>query len=243
MIDVIQNPLLKSAELTGQWEKQLREIEDGKFSAKVFIDNMKTMVDRLVDEVRMAKSVKIVSTKNNDGHFAKKKKKPNNIKKVEGQTCPKCKKGILLKGNSAFGCSRFKEGCQFRLPFKFKHKKIPEKQLIRLLEYGATIQLSGFSEAGKKLKGNLKFDKDFQLFLKENENKTKESNSKSNSSDSILCPKCNVGKVIKGNSAYGCSNWQTGCDWRFSFQKIREIAQGKKLSKSMVTKILNNHSV
>ncbi|NJK97039.1 MAG: hypothetical protein HC905_20840 [Bacteroidales bacterium] len=31
--------------------------------------------------------------------------------------CPVCSKGSLLKGKQAWGCSRFKEGCRFLIPF------------------------------------------------------------------------------------------------------------------------------
>ncbi len=47
---------LKSAELTGRWEKRLKEIERGEFKAGTFINNMKKMVDELVYEVRSNKS-------------------------------------------------------------------------------------------------------------------------------------------------------------------------------------------
>jgi len=45
LIDTIQSELLKSAELTGRWEKQLKDIEKGEYSASEFIKNMKKMVD------------------------------------------------------------------------------------------------------------------------------------------------------------------------------------------------------
>ncbi|HFC01216.1 MAG TPA: type IA DNA topoisomerase, partial [Phaeodactylibacter sp.] len=169
LIDVIQNPMLKSAELTGKWEKQLRDIGNGKYSAKLFIDNMKKMVTDLVDEVRMAKATKRFAPQTANTKFAKPKKTRTSKNKIAGATCPKCKQGDLLKGKSAYGCSRWKEGCDFRLPFSFLGKKIPEKQLARLVEYGSTIQLAGFKKEGKKVKGNLKFNDSFQLFLKEKE--------------------------------------------------------------------------
>ena len=53
LIGTIQNKLLKSAELTGQWEKQLKDIENGDYSAGRFIHEMKQMVEELVTEVRM----------------------------------------------------------------------------------------------------------------------------------------------------------------------------------------------
>ena len=51
LIGVIQEELLKSAELTGQWEKKLRDIEAHKFSAAQFIDELKQQTVQLVQEV------------------------------------------------------------------------------------------------------------------------------------------------------------------------------------------------
>ena len=31
------------------------------------------------------------------------------------------------------------------------------------------------------------------------------------------CPKCGKGVIIKGRTAYGCSEWKSGCDWRAMF--------------------------
>lgn len=242
LIGTITNPILKSAELTGQWEKQLRDIENGEYSPKTFIDNMKGMVTELVDEVRMAKSVKIFSDAKPDTKFAK-KKKPVAKNKIEGATCPKCQQGKLLKGKTAYGCSRWKEGCKFLLPFKFMDKKIPEKQLSRLIEQGSTIQIRGFKKQGKKVNGNLKFNDNFELFLKEKEarkvgsQKLKTATVKNNK-NKMLCPKCGIGEVVKGKTAYGCSTWQNGCTWRFSFDDVRKRAEGKTMTKELVENIL-----
>ncbi len=65
LIDTIQNELLKSAELTGTWEKQLKDIEKGEFSASAFIKSMKRMVDALVYEVRSEKVQTRISAVNN----------------------------------------------------------------------------------------------------------------------------------------------------------------------------------
>ena len=168
LIDTIQNGLLKSAELTGQWEKQLRDIEAGHFSPAQFVYNMKNMVSNLVVEVRKSKAPSIVtalSPKNLTTRISRTKSSPNQ-KKITDFNCPKCKQGKLLKGKAAYGCSRWREACSFRLPFVFKEKKLPEKQLLRLMEYGASIQLKGFKENGKALVGNLKFDDNFELYLK-----------------------------------------------------------------------------
>ena len=51
LIGVINEELLKSAELTGQWEKKLRDIEAHKYSAAQFIDELKQMTAQVVQEV------------------------------------------------------------------------------------------------------------------------------------------------------------------------------------------------
>ena len=52
LISLIQQDLLKSAELTGQWEKKLREIEAHKYDARQFIQELKQMVWQIVQEVK-----------------------------------------------------------------------------------------------------------------------------------------------------------------------------------------------
>ncbi|MEM1323693.1 MAG: DNA topoisomerase 3 [Bacteroidota bacterium] len=257
LIDTIQNKLLKSAELTGQWEKQLREIEEGKYFAKQFITDMKKLVSSLVEEVRVAKAGQRLSappSKYGKVKSRKSKAKKEKVSALLKATCPKCKNGQLLKGKGAYGCSRWKEGCNFRLPFVFKEKTLSEKQLLRLLNYGSTIQLRGFKSAGRSLTGKLKFNDQFELWLEEKApkasppKKPKKTNSAkvtpptsstpSPPKDHIPCPKCGVGKVIKGKTAYGCNLWQTGCTFRFPFDKVRQKAGNRPLTKVLVLQIL-----
>lgn len=51
LINLIGEELLKSAELTGIWEKRLREIEKRKYDSSQFIDELKQMVDAIVHDV------------------------------------------------------------------------------------------------------------------------------------------------------------------------------------------------
>ena len=51
LVGVIRNELLKSAELTGQWEKKLRDIEKRQYEAKVFIEELKVMLNEVVNDV------------------------------------------------------------------------------------------------------------------------------------------------------------------------------------------------
>jgi len=233
LIDTIQNDLLKSAELTGRWEKQLKEIEKGNFNAGSFINNMKKMVDQLVYEVRTEKK------RANISYNTSKQKKVSQVKNISNgissEKCPKCKKGHILKGKTAYGCSAYKSGCNFRIPFSFMDKKISEKQWIRLLQKGCTVNLKGFITETGKAEGLLRFDEQFKLVLEEK--KTKLTDKKP--TDPLVCPKCKKGTIIKGKSAYGCSAYKNGCDFVFKFDKIRALAEGKELTKKLVYGIIN----
>lgn len=234
LIDTIQNKLLTSAELTGRWEKQLKEIEKGRYNAGAFIKKMKHMVDHLVYEVR-AETKRANISYSNAVEVKKTIKKTSNI---TDEKCPKCKNGNLLKGTSAYGCSAFKNGCDFRIPFLFMNKKISEKQYIRLVQKGCTVNLKGFqTETGTK-EGLLRFDDHFNLVLEEKKN-SKESVS-TKTSNPMPCPKCNTGHILKGKTAYGCSAFKNGCDFRYAFEAIREKAAGKTMSKELVYTILKN---
>ncbi|MDR1780612.1 MAG: DNA topoisomerase 3 [Tannerella sp.] len=56
LIGVIRDELLKSAELTGLWEKKLRQIERGEYEACAFINELKEMAQKIVENVRSDKS-------------------------------------------------------------------------------------------------------------------------------------------------------------------------------------------
>lgn len=238
LIDTINNQLLKSAELTGQWEKKLKEIESGEYSAKRFIFDMKRMVYELVVEVLKEKNnvklsapqaaVKSVKAKNT--------KAKNTPLKPGGEiaVCPKCSKGKVLKGKNAYGCNAWKEGCDFRLPFVFMGKKLSENQVKRLIEKRATTKLKGFKLGDKKVDGILRLTPVFNVEFENTGRATKSADS-----GIPVCPKCGIGQLVKGKTAYGCSRWKEGCDFRFTFDEIREKAQGMPLTKENVLKIIN----
>ena len=233
LIDLIQNDLLKSAELTGSWEKQLKDIEKGDYSASQFIRNMKTMVDQLVYEVRseakranISHSITTIKTRKKST-----KKESKGITAIE---CPKCKMGTIIKGKSAFGCSKYATGCKFVLPFSFHGKKISEKQFIRLIQKGSTVNLKGFKKDSKTVEGLVRFDADFLLKLEPKQIEKKGRN------DSAICPKCKKGSIIKGKTAYGCSTYKEGCDFNYSFDKLRANAKGQPLTKALVYQLFEN---
>lgn len=237
LIGTIENDLLKSAELTGQWEKQLKEIEEGSFKAVPFINSMKRMVYDLVKDVKMAEFKPRISA---ESVLAKKSNKAEKASKtstgLQGEICPKCKKGNLLEGKTGFGCSQWKEGCDLLLPFKFMEKKISEKQLIRLVQKGETVQLKGFNKDGENYNGKLVLNEVGQI-----EFEAKEETSQSNS-DELSCPRCKKGIVIKGKTAYGCSNWRKDCDYKVEFQWLKNELRDKVKTKEAVWELLKSQA-
>lgn len=105
LISIIQEDLLKSAELTGLWEKKLRQVEKGGYAAKDFLDELKAMVTEIVYNVK--------SDNRRPGDVVAKPAKSN----PEGTACPQCGKGTMLKGKTAYGCSEWKNGCTHRIAF------------------------------------------------------------------------------------------------------------------------------
>ena len=134
LIGVIKEELLKSAELTGQWENKLRRIEHHDYSAQQFIAELKQMVCELVDTVlrdanprRVTASASTelparLTAKKGESTTAAATAPPNEKPKRKviraGSPCPQCGEGKVLKGKTAYGCSRWKEGCTWRKPFK-----------------------------------------------------------------------------------------------------------------------------
>ena len=90
LIHTIISPLLKSAELTGLWEKKLREIERGEYKAQDFLSELKEMTTGVVRDVKTNKA---------------------------GMLCPVCRQGLIIRGNTRYGCSRWREGCNYAEAF------------------------------------------------------------------------------------------------------------------------------
>ena len=122
LIDTIKEELLKSAKLTGLWENKLRKIERGEFSAQQFIIELKELVNEVVLNVLRDNSSTMIQVqadepaKKQKSTAEKKPRKPR-LKSIEEIACPKCGKGHIIKGRTAYGCSEFRNGCDMLLPF------------------------------------------------------------------------------------------------------------------------------
>ena len=147
LIGLIQEELLKSAELTGLWENKLRQIERRTYSAHQFVAELKQMVSELVHTVlcdntnrrlqqapppsensspekassagkspaKQGTSSEKSATSSSEESTGEGKSKRKIIR--AGSKCPECGEGKVIKGHTAYGCSRWREGCNWRKPF------------------------------------------------------------------------------------------------------------------------------
>lgn len=141
LIDIIHEELLKSCELTGLWEKRLRDIEHKKDDAADFINGLKQQVTEIVNDVLRDNTNRRVTILTDEDLKKKKKttKKKTTTAKADnkktdtpqptppdstsaddsiiGTTCPICGKGTIIKGKTAYGCSNWRNGCTYRVDF------------------------------------------------------------------------------------------------------------------------------
>lgn len=163
LIDTIEDELLKSPELTGEWELKLRQIEKGEYEASQFKDELVKMVWDLTQKVIRGVH-KTIELKEEKQEVTKEKrtKKETNWSEI---SCPKCKNHSLIQGKAAVGCTDFKN-CQFKIPFEVFGKKLSEKQLLDLIKKGKTSKLKGFkAHPEDKSEGVLSLNSNFEIVL------------------------------------------------------------------------------
>ena len=151
LIDIIHEELLKSCELTGIWEKKLRDIEHKKYEAADFINELKQQVTEIVyDVLRDNSNRRVTITIDEDLKKAKKKK-----------------------------------------------TAAPKKAAAKSAATSSTASTKNAAASPQP------------------------ATSEPSADDSIIgttCPVCGKGTIIKGKTAYGCSNWKNGCTYRVAFK-------------------------
>ncbi len=110
LIALIRDPLLKSPEMTGEWEEQLKKIERAEVKASDFMEGIHSYTRGLIESS--------TTTRLDTDRFG---------------DCPRCGKEII-KGKTAFGCSDWKAGCTFVLPLTYKGLKLTPNQVQVLLQ-------------------------------------------------------------------------------------------------------------
>ena len=254
LIGLIRNPTLKSAELTGQWEHKLRQIERGELSSENFLGELSSLVREMVQEVKMDNRGRMVTSgsaenlafslqslavspgQGNVNSAATKTKANSQQLSVNSSDkglgyCPICRTGHVLRGKTAFGCARFREGCTFRLPAEIHGKKLSDPQAKALLAKGRTPIMKGFiGVEGQKFDAAIGFDMAFQpTLLLVADNKP----GAALESGQIPCPVCKLGTILKGKAAYGCSRFREDCQFRVAFEW-----GGKALTETQLKQLL-----
>ena len=152
LIDTIQEELLKSAELTGLWEKKLRQIERGTYEARTFLEELKLMVHQVVINVLSDQTGRTITIEQAAPEKPQAEKEPKGKKtrkprakkeKTPGQpesttvpvkpVCPICKKGSILRGKTAYGCSEYKDGCTFRMDYATYGEGLSDEELVKVI--------------------------------------------------------------------------------------------------------------
>ncbi|MGL5272968.1 MAG: DNA topoisomerase, partial [Phocaeicola sp.] len=182
LIGLIHEELLKSAQLTGIWEKKLREIERKSYQASTFLEELKQMVQEIVFSVLSDNTNRRVTTMQQE---------PPTI--VEEVT-----KAVK------------------------KRKSTPRKKKETTNEEASTKATTASTENSSTNINNTVLAKETTA-----SNQASESTAKTDlfgaapitntHKEGEPCPICGKGTIIKGKSAYGCSEWRTGCSFRSSF--------------------------
>lgn len=174
LINIIHEELLKSAELTGIWEKKLREIERGQYDAHQFIEELKEMLIHIVTTVRNDNQSRRVTVIRDEDikKKAKSSSKSTSVKSSTGEP-NKTQKNITV-------------GAQHVAGFQPRRNNKAEKTPVSTsVVYQKTDNLDEWI--------------------------------------GLPCPKCKIGHIIKGRTAYGCNRWREGCDYRQQFPESAEV--------------------
>ena len=116
---------------------------------------------------------------------------------------------------SFYGCAGYKDGCKFSVNTYICGKAISASNLRKLLADGKTDPIQGFvsKKTGNTFEARLVLDENKKAVFSFDDRK-----SQKKASPSPLCPKCKS-SIVKGKTAYGCSAWKSGCDFRLPFEK------------------------
>ena len=243
LVGLVAEPL-RSPELTAEWEQQLKEVEEGQRPVAGFYEGIADLVKTLVPKVQQGPALSPEQAAQAQG---KKTGKGKGSGKVLGP-CPKCKEGQVVENAKAYGCSRYREGCNLTIWKTVARKKLTEKQAQLLMANGRTEKMQGFiSKAGKKFAARLKFDDEFKVVFefddqprngsarseRREEPPEESTRSPADPSAALTCPKCRQGQIIEGQRGFGCNRYREGCN----FVVWKEMA-GKKLTERQIQTLI-----
>jgi DNA topoisomerase-3 len=213
-------PKLKDPQLTAEWEQHLFEIEENKLTKEAFMEQIKRFISDIIPEVFKSD---ILEEEEN--------RLPEGTERLG--TCPKCGKGAVIISQKAFGCSRWKAGCDFKIWKVIASKTISKTQAKKIIKKGESDLIKGFkSKKGSKFDTVLKLDEDCRVVFSFPERKDTPKTEPVVLGD---CPKCSEGQIIEGKKGYGCDQWRNGC----KFVIWKHIA-GKTITKEIAEELLIN---
>lgn len=131
LINTVTVDSLKSPELTGEWEKRLRDIETGRERKDDLLADVKAFTENIVESVINGKPIAASSLRITFGR------------------CPLCGAEII-ENRKAYACSRWRDGCQFTVWKEIAGKKISAKTAQLLTEKRSTGVLRGFKNKDGK---------------------------------------------------------------------------------------------
>ena len=225
LINIIKNDLLKSVELTGIWEKKLRQIELGSYELNTFLAEMKQMVSDMVTAVLSDNSGQRVQSVQPEpipmGKTQRKDRQQPKSASAPQLLCPRCGQAQFVKGKTAWGCANYKNGCHTTIPFQFAGRRLSDNHIRQLLKNGKTNLIKGLKHDGQTVDGFVVLASGFVLKTEVAEEKK------------LICPKCSEGYLIRGKTAWGCSAYKQGCSFRIPFR-----VYGKQLSAANVEQLV-----
>jgi DNA topoisomerase III len=165
-------PPLKEPALTAQWEQRLKEVEEGLRPAEQFDQGIRDLVRELIPRVwdgpgftpAQAAAGPAGSGRVPPGQKAR--RGPRRAGSARGRAptpepdaaegravagpvglpCPKCEKGLIIRGRRGFGCDRYREGCDFVVWWEVAGKRLTEGQIAELIRSGRTRPIPGFRD-------------------------------------------------------------------------------------------------
>ena len=212
LYELLKDHSICNVSMTGEWEKKLNEMAEGKFAKADFNHEIEEYTRNLTTELLTVKSGSIASSVTSVGN------------------CPVCGKPLKTHGSVVY-CSGWRKddekSCQFKIFTEVRGKKLTEKMVKTLLNGGTTDIIKGFKKKdGTPFDAALTLDENHKLTFSLPKKKELE----------LACPFCGK-KLLESDKSYYCSGYgQEDGSCKFGVSKERG---GVKITLQMLKEILS----